>query len=101
MEKRKQEEKPVIQKKPEPTLTKQDQDKIKKLAEENIKMKLRVQQLLDSIGDLQKEINRNFDRFKAFIMNSNISDEMKKTLLNQAESLLKPNLEKKVKIKKN
>lgn len=55
-------------------------------------MKLRIKSLLDSITDLEKEINRNFERFKLFVMNSNLPDDMKKALLAQAETLLKPNL---------
>lgn len=41
-------------------------------------------------------MNRNFDRFKAYIMNSNLPEDLKKTLLAQAETLLKPNFEKKL-----
>jgi len=44
-------------------------------------MKLRIKALLDSIKDLEVEISRNFDRFKAFVMNSNLPDEMKRLLL--------------------
>jgi hypothetical protein len=45
-------------------------------------MKLRIKTLMDSVADLEKEINRNYDRFKAFIMNSNMSDELKRSILN-------------------
>lgn len=55
-------------------------------------MKLRIKTLLDSITDLEKEINRNFERFKLFVMNSNLPDDMKKALLAQAETLLRPNI---------
>jgi hypothetical protein len=44
-------------------------------------MKLRIKTLLDSIKDLEAEINRNFDRFKQFVMNSNLPEDMKKALL--------------------
>ncbi len=45
------------------------------------KMKLRIKTMIDQIKDLESEINRNFERFKAYIMNSNLPEEMKKALL--------------------
>lgn len=62
-------------------LSKADQEKIKKLLEENIKMKMRIKTLVDSVTDLEKELGRNFERFKAYIMNSNIPDDLKKLFL--------------------
>lgn len=39
-------------------------------------MKLRIKTLLDNIASLEKEMNRNFERFKLFITNNpNLSDE--------------------------
>lgn len=46
------------------------------MVEENIKMKLRVKALIESVEALEKEINRNFERFKMFITNNpNLTDE--------------------------
>ena len=39
-------------------------------------MKLRVKALIESVEALEKEINRNFERFKMFITNNpNLTDE--------------------------
>ena len=39
-------------------------------------MKLRVKSLIESVEALEKEINRNFERFKMFITNNpNLTDE--------------------------
>jgi len=38
-------------------------------------MKLRIRNLVDNIASLEKEMNRNFERFKLFIMNSALTDE--------------------------
>lgn len=57
-------------------MSKNDSEKIKRLVEDNIKMKLRIKTLLDNIAALEKEMNRNFERFKLFITNNpNLSDE--------------------------
>lgn len=57
-------------------LNKNDSEKIKRLVEDNIKMKLRIKALLDNIAALEKEMNRNFERFKIFITNNpNLSEE--------------------------
>lgn len=54
-------------------------------------MKLRIRTLLDNVKDLESEINRNFEKFRVFIVSSNIPEEIKKNLLYQIETL-KPNL---------
>lgn len=46
------------------------------MVEDNIKMKLRIKGLLDNIAALEKEMNRNFERFKLFITNNpNLTEE--------------------------
>ena len=57
-------------------MSKSDSEKIKRLVEDNIKMKLRIKTLLDNIASLEKEMNRNFERFRLFITNNpNLSEE--------------------------
>ena len=55
-------------------------------------MKLRIKTLLDSIRDLETELNRNYDRFKQYIQSSNLPEDMKKNILSHVEGLLKPNI---------
>lgn len=39
-------------------------------------MKLRIKTLIDNIASLEKEMNRNFERFRMFISNNpNLTDE--------------------------
>ena len=53
-------------------------------------MKLRIKTLVDNINDLEKELGKNLERFKSFIMSANIPEELRKQLLQQAETLFRP-----------
>ena len=44
-------------------------------------MKLRIKTLVDNINDLEKELGKNLERFKSFIMSANIPEELRKQLL--------------------
>lgn len=45
-------------------------------------MKLRIKALIDNIALLEKEMNRNFERFKLFVTNNpNLTEEQKKAIL--------------------
>ncbi|CAK93569.1 unnamed protein product (macronuclear) [Paramecium tetraurelia] len=102
LEEKQQEEKKAKdkqQQEQQAVLNKNDSEKIKRLVEDNIKMKLRIKNLLDNIAALEKEMNRNFERFKLFISNNpNLSEEQKKAILGQAENLFKVNLNEKLNV---
>ncbi|CAD8132675.1 unnamed protein product [Paramecium octaurelia] len=70
-------------------INKTDSEKIKKLVEDNIKMKFRIKNLIDSVAGLEKEYNRSLERFRLFIQNSNISEDQKKLILNSLDNLLR------------
>jgi len=52
-----------------------EKEKFKKLVEENYKMKLKFKELVDEIKLLEKENKGAMDKFRHFIMNSNLTDE--------------------------
>lgn len=57
-------------------INKLDSDKIRRVVEENIKMKMRIKNLIDNVNALEKELGRSFERFKTFIMNNpSLSEE--------------------------
>ncbi|CAK85452.1 unnamed protein product (macronuclear) [Paramecium tetraurelia] len=70
-------------------INKTDSEKIRKLVEDNIKMKFRIKNLIDSVAGLEKEYNRSLERFRLFIQNSNISEDQKKLILNSLDNLLR------------
>ena len=53
-------------------------------------MKLRIKTLVDNITDLEKELGKNLERFKSFILSANLPEELKKQLMQQAETLFRP-----------
>lgn len=60
-------------------------------------MKMRIKNLIDNVNALEKELGRSFERFKTFIMNNpSLSEEQKKAIMAQAESLLRPNISEKL-----
>lgn len=53
-----------------------EKDKFKKMAQDNIRMKLKLQELLAVIQDLEKENKEALQKFRNFIMSDpNLTDE--------------------------
>ncbi len=56
-------------------MNEKDKEKFKALLEENIRMKLKLKELVDEIKLIEQENKINIKKFKDFIMNSNLTDE--------------------------
>jgi hypothetical protein len=52
-----------------------EKDKFKNIIEENIRMKLKMKELIDELKAIENENIQNLKRFKNFIMNSNLTDD--------------------------
>lgn len=76
-----------------------EKEKFKKLVEENYKMKLKFKELVDEIKLLEKENKGAMDKFRHFIMNSNLTDEQKKMLLGKVEELFTMDLSKRLNLR--
>lgn len=48
---------------------------MKKYIEENIKLKLKMKELIEELKKLELDNVSNMDKFRKFIMNSNLSDD--------------------------
>jgi hypothetical protein len=71
-----------------------DKQKVKSLVEENYRYKLKMKDLVEQIKELEKENKSSLDKFKKFIMGSNLTDEQKRLLLGKAEELFTVDLSK-------
>ncbi|EGR29468.1 phage head-tail family protein, putative [Ichthyophthirius multifiliis] len=76
-----------------------DKDKIKKIIEENIKLKLKMKELVEEIKKIEDENKHNLNSFRKFIMSSNLTDEQKRFILGKAEDLFKLEYSKRFNIK--
>lgn len=61
--------------------------KIKRLLEENIRLKLRIRDLIELTKDLEKENDRNIDRFKNYISSLPIDENLKKDINSKLETM--------------
>lgn len=52
-----------------------DKEKFKQLLEDNIRMKLKLKELVDEIKLVESENKNSLKKFRDFIMNSNLTDE--------------------------
>ncbi|KRX10902.1 hypothetical protein PPERSA_12026 [Pseudocohnilembus persalinus] len=74
-----------------------EKDKFKKLTEENIRMKLKLKELLDTIMQLDQENKDNMKNFRNFIMSDpSLTEEQKRRLLGKVEDLFTSKISSKI-----
>lgn len=74
-------------------------ERFRAIVEENYRMKLKLKELVDEIKNLEKENKGALDKFRQFIMNSNLTEDQKRMLLGKAEELFTLDLSKRLNIK--
>ncbi|KAL4510825.1 hypothetical protein ABPG72_004979 [Tetrahymena utriculariae] len=80
-------------------ISQQEKERLKRYIEENIKLKIKMKDILDNIKQFQDDTKSNFDRFRRYIMSTNLNDEQKKAIIQRAEELFKFDLNKRFNIK--
>ena len=59
-----------------------EKEKMKKMTQENLLMKIKLKELYDLINDLERENRQNLQKFKNFIMGNNfLTDESKRLMI--------------------
>lgn len=77
-----------------------EKEKFKKMAQENIRMKLKLKELFDVITELERENKDNMQKFRNFIMaDPNLTDEQKRMLLGKVEELFTSKISQKINLK--
>lgn len=73
--------------------------KIEAMFSDNIKLKLKIKQMYDQIKEEQAENNKQMERIRIFIKNSNMNDDLKKNLMSKIEGVLSNGLADKLNLK--
>ncbi|KAL4479494.1 hypothetical protein ABPG72_011816 [Tetrahymena utriculariae] len=74
-------------------------ERFRSIVEENYRLKLKLKELVDEIKLLEKENKGALEKFKQFIMNSNLTDEQKRMLIGKVEELFTLDLSKRLNIR--
>ena len=76
------------EKKSEVQLGKEDSGKTRKIIEENIKMKIKVRELIEQIKELEKDNEKNLEKYKLYLSGLNLEDKMKKELILKTDLMM-------------
>ncbi|EGR34049.1 phage head-tail family protein, putative [Ichthyophthirius multifiliis] len=80
-------------------LNDKEKDKFKHIIEDNIRMKLKMRELIDELKIIETENLNNIKRFKNFIMNSNLTDDQKKLIIGKIDDFFLLDIQKRLNIR--